>query len=73
MPRRSGRERGYDEPADLGHGGGLYLEDGSAFILSWASEDNAHDVTMEFVDGQEVAPEDAVALGKALEGLYGTG
>lgn len=64
---------GYDEPAELGRGGGMYLEDGSPFILSWASEDNAHDVTMEFVEGQEVAPEDAVALGKALEGLYGAG
>lgn len=65
--------QGYDQQVDLGGGGGLYLEDGSAMILSWASANNDYDVTMEFVDGQEVAPEDAVALGQALQGLYAGG
>jgi len=63
-------DQGYDETVDLGSGGGIYLEGDDVGVLSWANSAGDVDVTMEFVEGQPVTQDAAIALGKALEGLY---
>ena len=55
---------------DIGLGGGMYITDGSVGLISWASKGDDHNVTVEFVEDQQVTPEAAIALGKALENLY---
>jgi len=61
---------GGDEAVDLGRAGSIYYEGDDVYIVSWASPGNDHDVTMEFVEGQHVTKDAALALGEALQDLY---
>lgn len=69
-PAGSLADQGFDVTADIGLGGGMYLEGESVFVLGWVSPDNTYDVTVEFVEGQQVSQDAALKLGKALENLY---